>query len=174
MIYEKYDGSDEQLLQLIYKYDPNMNMADRDYLISVDDREGVVKTLQAKLLEREHQELLNLEKLRQQNLYVDYGDEEYDTYQLDTSANFEKTAVDDRKKLGLVHSNNFMIDERNSSAGSNVSFDDQIYDSEFEHELQLFKKKLERRESSSENISRSRQRECKLIPNVSAEWIEQL
>jgi len=29
-------------------------MADRDYLISVDDREGVVKTLQAKLLEREH------------------------------------------------------------------------------------------------------------------------
>ena len=67
-----------------------------------------------------------------------------------------------------------MIDERHSSAGSNVSFDDQIYDSEFEHELQLFKKKLERRESSSENISRSRQRECKLIPNVSAEWIEQL
>lgn len=81
LVYEKYDGSDEQLLQLIYKYDPNMNLADRDYLISVDDREGVVKTLQAKLLEREHQELLNLEKMRQENLYIEYGDEEEsDTY----------------------------------------------------------------------------------------------
>ena len=52
-----------------------MNLADRDYLIQVDDREGVVKTLQAKLLEREHQELLALDKTRQ-DLYVEYGDEE--------------------------------------------------------------------------------------------------
>ena len=48
-----------------------------------------------------------------------------------------------------------MIDDRNSSK-SNESYVDQFYDSEFEEELQQFKRKLERRDSSSDNISRSR------------------
>jgi hypothetical protein len=44
---------DQQLIDLIYRYDSNMSQADQEYLLSVQNREAVVRTLQAKILERE-------------------------------------------------------------------------------------------------------------------------
>lgn len=55
---------DRELLELICRYDCNMSTADQEYLMQVEDREAVVRTLQGKLIEREQ-------------LYDDeYGDEE--------------------------------------------------------------------------------------------------
>jgi hypothetical protein len=50
---------DDQLVLLIKKYDPDMNKSDIDYLVQIDDREAVINTIYAKLMEREDI-LLNL------------------------------------------------------------------------------------------------------------------
>ena len=69
-----------------------MSTADQEYLMQVEDREAVVKTLQAKLIEREQ-------------LYEDdYGEED----QQDDQYSEDQEPIDiqdDRQKLGLVHKN---------------------------------------------------------------------
>jgi hypothetical protein len=80
---------DQELLELIYRYDCNMSTADQEYLMQVEDREAVVRTLQGKLLEREQ-------------LYdEEYGDEEVPETQISEA----EADDEDREKLGLLHKN---------------------------------------------------------------------
>ena len=51
MMYQDVD--DQQLIELIYRYDSQMSTADQEYLLQVENREAVVRTLQAKIIERE-------------------------------------------------------------------------------------------------------------------------
>jgi hypothetical protein len=44
---------------LIEKYDPEMSQSDIQYLIQLEDREAVINTLYAKLIEKEHILMIN-------------------------------------------------------------------------------------------------------------------
>lgn len=81
----------------------------------------------------------------------------------------EDTA-DDRHKLGLVHKNLDMQFRNNLDYNSQSSYEEQIYDNEFEEELKQFEKSLCNQDGSSTNTGSYR----KLVPNVSSEWIDQL
>jgi len=39
------DMEDQQLLELIYRYDNQMSIADQQYLLQVENREAVIRTL---------------------------------------------------------------------------------------------------------------------------------
>lgn len=70
-----FDLDDDQLLELINRYDASMLPEEKEYLLNCKDRLEIVRTLQAKLLDRETQR---------------YDDEEDDS---------------DRQELGLCHKN---------------------------------------------------------------------
>lgn len=88
MIYQDFE--DQQLLELIYRYDSQMSLADQEYLLQVENREHVVRTLHAKILEREQ---LNAE-----------ADEFYDSEEPQAYYAEQDNSVE-RETLGLCHKN---------------------------------------------------------------------
>lgn len=88
------DIDDEQLLQLLFQYDCKMSQSDQEYLLQIDNREALVQTIYAKLLERE--------QLQVQQFEDDYGDEDQLPY-FECEESLE--APVDRCQLGLVHKN---------------------------------------------------------------------
>lgn len=88
MVYEDMD--DQQLLELIYRYDSQMSLADQEQLLSIDNREAVFRTLHNKLAEREQQHLI----LPCEGSVDDaYGDELF----------YEDQS--EKQQLGLLHKN---------------------------------------------------------------------
>ena len=43
------ENQESHLIELIDKYDPRMNQADKEYLLQLEDRPAVIKTLESKL-----------------------------------------------------------------------------------------------------------------------------
>lgn len=91
------DIDDQQLMELIYRYDSQMSAVDQEYLLQVENREAVVRTLQAKILERDQIGICN-----ENEMYFNQDD----TY--DTQLYYGEQEImmeDEREKLGLCHKN---------------------------------------------------------------------
>lgn len=98
-----------------------MSLADQEYLLKVENREAVVRTLHSKLLER------------------DYGEED----------------SEEEKVLQYNHATQDSSDEQQS------------LDSAFEEELNAFRSSIDCKSPRPEK----QQRERKLVPNVTKEWL---
>lgn len=160
---------DQQLLELIYRYDSQMSIADQEYLLQIENRDDVVRTLQAKIMEREQ---------------FGHAGEDY-FYQEDASTppiyygEHEIVTEEEREKLGLTHKN-LGIQKHicQSSCISKFSeekqsTEDQAYDSEFEENLASFKDMISSIQPE-DYCHFSHRMGRKLIPNVTAEWITKL